>query len=249
MKSSKSRQTNSSFGYFDLGKKEIVAYNLKHLLLLSLRSNGHNDPTPLALPSKMGTLANKVNSRRKLAIVGPKTDHLTVPFVRNIPTVRCRSAATWYHGKSNKDLGIEPRSPLPKPTSFYLELPWGDADLHTMKGLQSKAKHTTTYLAPHEVKKSLQNDDTWNWLSWNMKRNNPISGRIGRSLQRAGICVLLGGFTAFLPYKEYSIRNKMISTKEADLQSFQILSMKHANLNCVLSKDRVTYSSDRNWGA
>jgi hypothetical protein len=88
MKSSKSRQTNSSFGYFDLGKKEIVAYNLKHLLLL------HNDPTPLALPSKMGTLANKVNSRRKLAIVGPKTDHLTVPFVRNIPTVRCRSAAT-----------------------------------------------------------------------------------------------------------------------------------------------------------
>jgi ribosomal protein S1 len=78
-----------------------------------------------------------------------------------------------------------------------------------------------------------------------MKRNNPISGRVGRSLQRAGICVLLGGFTAFLPYKEYSQRNALISTKEADFQSFQILSMKHANLNCVLSKDRVTYSYDR----
>ena len=29
---SKSRQTNSSFGYFDLGNKTVVPYNLKHLL-------------------------------------------------------------------------------------------------------------------------------------------------------------------------------------------------------------------------
>ena len=29
---SKSRQTNFSFGYFDLGNKTVVPYNLKHLL-------------------------------------------------------------------------------------------------------------------------------------------------------------------------------------------------------------------------
>ena len=66
-----------------------------------------------------------------------------------------------------------------------------------------------------------------------------------RSLQRAGICVLIGGFTAFLPYKEYSIRNKAICAKEAELQSFEVLSIKRSNFNCVLSKDRVTYKYDR----
>jgi hypothetical protein len=39
----------------------------------------------------------------------------------------------------------------------------------------------------------------------------------------------------------------MICAKEAELQSFQILNLKRSNLNCVLSKDRVTYKYDRPW--
>ena len=70
-----------------------------------------------------------------------------------------------------------------------------------------------------------------------MKNNSPVTGRIAR-LQRAGICVLIG--YCFLPYKEYSIRNKAICAKEAELQSFEVLSIKRSNFNCVLSKDRVT---------
>ena len=64
-------------------------------------------------------------------------------------------------------------------------------------------------------------------------------------LQRAGICILLGGFTGFLPYKEYTMRNRLISNYEGDLSSFQILALKKTNLNCILSKDRVTSSYNR----
>ena len=43
------------------------------------------------------------------------------------------------------------------------------------------------------------------------RNNNLITGRIARSLQRAGICVLIGGFTAFLPYK------RVFSSKQNNL--------------------------------
>ena len=79
---SKSRQTNSSFGYFDLGNKAIVPYNLKHLLR-SLENVTIQEQIASSSTPKMGTLANKVNSRRKLAVVGLKTDYLT--FVASPP--------------------------------------------------------------------------------------------------------------------------------------------------------------------
>ena len=78
-----------------------------------------------------------------------------------------------------------------------------------------------------------------------IEKKNPVTGRIARSLQRAGICILLGGFTGFLPYKEYTMRNRLISNYEGDLSSFQILALKKNNLNCILSKDRVTSSYNR----
>ena len=116
-----------------------------------------------------------------------------------------------------------------------------------MKSQSLKGAANELVISPHEVKKKQFEQNTWDWLSWSIKNNSPITGRIARSLQRAGMCVLIGGFTAFLPYKEYSIRNKVICAKEAELQSFQILNMKRSNLNFVLSKDRVTYKYDREW--
>jgi hypothetical protein len=70
MKSSKSRQTNSSFGYFDLGEKEIVAYNLKHLLRGLDLHTAKGTVVATSSTSKTGTLANKIHSRRKLHLIG-----------------------------------------------------------------------------------------------------------------------------------------------------------------------------------
>ena len=41
------------------------------------------------------------------------------------------------------------------------------------------------------------------------------------------------------------MRNRLISNYEGDLSSFQILALKKNNLNCILSKDRVTSSYNR----
>ena len=272
---SKSRQTNSSFGYFDLGNKTVVPYNLKHLLR-SFPVGGNMASFPeeanwvVKLPDPKPMVWNSPTTlARDRVVLLPNSSQVVLGLSKRISNRRNLVGDTaqqqpkvWSYPA--KDL----RSSMPptgcgKPLfdTFTFELPWGNPVTAWQRHTQGVSGGTAAgssrlgqgcplreaFVPPHEVKKCLQNDETWNWLSWNMKRNNPISGRVGRSLQRAGICVLLGGFTAFLPYKEYSQRNALISTKEADLQSFQILSMKHANLNCVLSKDRVTYSYDREW--
>ena len=136
------------------------------------------------------------------------------------------------------------------------ELPWlvkkvSTTTKMTVDKLSNKENETqqkqSCYLLPHELKQECFHKNTWTWFLWSIKNQSPITGRIARSLQRSGLSILIGGFTAFLPYKEYSIRNKIICAKEAELQSFQILSLKRSNLNCVLSKDRVTYQYDRDW--
>ena len=149
------------------------------------------------------------------------------------------------------------RGSCPPSKTKSLELPWivSESKPGSFGTRSSIARHSKTNLKakslvpsiPHEIKKEKFQENTWTWLSWSIKNNNLITGRIARSLQRAGICVLIGGFTAFLPYKEYSVRNKIICAKEAELQSFQILNLKWSNLNCVLSKDRVTHKYDRSW--
>jgi len=165
----------------------------------------------------------------------------------NIPYSKTKSSVAAAEAK----LPLVPR--MGHSTKEALELPWTLTKKQKSNSCAGTAKNNLRFqnsqesLLPHEIKKTQFQKNTWTWLSWSIKNNSPITGRIARSLQRAGLCVLVGGFTAFLPYKEYSIRNKIICAKEAELQSFQILNLKRSNLNCVLSKDRVTYKYDRPW--
>ena len=96
---------------------------------------------------------------------------------------------------------------------------------------------------------------TWHWLSWNSQMNQPITGRIGRSLQRSGICCLLGGFPAFLPYQQYSCRTQLARSQEGSLRSFVLSSLQskgtqgplHAKgFNCIVSRDQYVNFLTRN---
>ena len=313
----KSRQANSSVGYFDLNGKTILSYNLKHYLRLTtelqkthsnaLRSgapNGALKATPSEFTADINLLSSAsdrspsvkhfvfgsvaFNSRNDLKSkilkrLGkaslPVTDwkplvseipkeFWQVPVVQSSPCSMATNGALAGYSKAKSSLAAA-EAKLPSetklPTKEALELPWTLTKKQKSNSCVGTSKNNLRFqnsqtnkvcsetegfqesLLPHEIKKTQFQKNTWTWLSWSIKNNSPITGRIARSLQRAGLCVLVGGFTAFLPYKEYSIRNKIICAKEAELQSFQILNLKRSNLNCVLSKDRVTYKYDRTW--
>jgi hypothetical protein len=295
----KSRQANSSVGYFDLNGKTILSYNLKHYLRLTtelqkthsnaLRSgapNGALKATPSEFTADINLLSSAsdrspsvkhfvfgsvaFNSRNDLKSkilkrLGkaslPVTDW-QVPVVQSSPCSMATNGALAGYSKAKSSLAA---AEAKLPTKEALELPWTLTKKQKSNSCVGTSKNNLRFqnsqtnkvcsetegfqesLLPHEIKKTQFQKNTWTWLSWSIKNNSPITGRIARSLQRAGLCVLVGGFTAFLPYKEYSIRNKIICAKEAELQSFQILNLKRSNLNCVLSKDRVTYKYDRTW--
>ena len=263
---SKSRQSNSSIGYFDLDDKSIIPYNLKHYLsnTLCLTSSAVGKAKPVldyAPSSKSLILASRLRHQLNNRLSSNNT------IVNSTqPPLPPRSVVVFDLG------GTKSKTALGKATRSFqasFELPWGQSDTikHSaqtafepgksgLAGLRGKLKsskapsstHSLSFsILPHEVQKNQLLLSTWTWLSWSIEQSSPITGRVSRSLQRAGLCVLIGGFTAFLPYKEYSVRNNVICAKEAELQSFQILSMKGSNLNCVLSKDRVTHKYDRNW--
>jgi hypothetical protein len=100
--------------------------------------------------------------------------------------------------------------------------------------------------------------NSWNWLLWNFERHQVITGRISRPMQRAGFCVLIGGFPVFLPYGQFLCRQAWTQKKEGQLQSFQmsafspkdgpkestILKLPMAGMgqfwsyNCVVSRDQ-----------
>ena len=204
----KSRQTNSSIGYFDLNGKAIVPYNLKQYLRAMSAPRLQMELSKATRPENKGSQSSYETSESFALKNGQMTQVFELPWTVTAGLAKSSSASkASIFNKNSQDYPI----------------------------------------LPHEIKKESFQKNTWTWLSWSMKNNSPVTGRIARSLQRAGICVLIGGFTAFLPYKEYSIRNKAICAKEAELQSFQILNMKRSNLNFVLSKDRVTYKYDREW--
>ena len=90
---------------------------------------------------------------------------------------------------------------------------------------------------------------SWNWLTWNFERHQVITGRICRPLQRAGFCVLLGGFPVFLPYAQFRQLQSFTHKQEGSLQSFQISTLsgvattgdvlrKFPIYNCVVSRDQ-----------
>ena len=269
----KSRQANSSVGYFDLNGKTILSYNLKHYLRLTTElQKTHSKATPSEFTADINLLSSasdrfpSVNSRNDLKSkilerLGKASLPFTawqVPVVQSSPCSMATNGALAGYSKAKSSVAAaEAKLPLVPPmghsTKEALELPWTLTKKQKSNSCAGTAKNNLRFqnsqesLLPHEIKKTQFQKNTWTWLSWSIKNNSPITGRIARSLQRAGLCVLVGGFTAFLPYKEYSIRNKIICAKEAELQSFQILNLKRSNLNCVLSKDRVTYKYDRPW--
>ena len=64
---SKSRQTNSSFGYFDLGNKTVVPYNLKHLLRsFPVGGNTASFPEEATSSQVVLGLSKRISNRRNL---------------------------------------------------------------------------------------------------------------------------------------------------------------------------------------
>jgi ribosomal protein S1 len=144
----------------------------------------------------------------------------------------------------------EPRSSI--------NLPWAissgtNVGRSTWSGLN---KSNVKYSTPDEVRSQIQKNVIWDWVNHCTFHDEPITGRVARSLNQAGICVLLGGFPAFLPHRQYSFRNEFISMKQGQLESFQIISLKgpkkgslapsaEDKWNCVLSKDQFIRSCAR----
>lgn len=54
--------------------------------------------------------------------------------------------------------------------------------------------------------------------------------------------MLLGGVTSFLPYKEYSLRNKLMPSFEGQLKTLKVVSLNPTNLNCVVTRDQAIHS-------
>ena len=221
-KKSKSRQTRSSFAFFDLNNKNLVPYNIKSFLRNSV------SPYDVRSFGQSVSADGSINGANSLSFI---EDGL-------------HSGSSFHDDRYNRlppvlDLSFRWQRGNPK----SLDYSQGSAKLHKTK----KYRDEYHFLTPEKIQSSLYLRNSWNWLSWNIEKKNPVTGRIARSLQRAGICILLGGFTGFLPYKEYTMRNRLISNYEGDLSSFQILALKKNNLNCILSKDRVTSSYNRRW--
>ena len=130
-----------------------------------------------------------------------------------------------------------------------ISLPWAISSGTRLK------KSNVKYSTPDEVRSQIQKNVIWDWVNHCSFHDEPITGRVARSLNQAGICVLLGGFPAFLPHRQYSFRNEIISKKQGQLESFQIISLKgpkkgsllkkEDKWNCVLSKDQFIRSCAR----
>jgi len=98
------------------------------------------------------------------------------------------------------------------------------------------------WYVPDQNRQFLNWANSWNLLSNQLKYNKYVTGRISRSLKRAGLCVWLGGVTSFLPYQEYSLRNRTMPSFEGHLKTFQVVSLNPSNLNCVLTRDKAIQS-------
>ena len=135
-----------------------------------------------------------------------------------------------------------------------ISLPWAISS-GTNVGRSGLNKSNVKYSTPDEVRSQIQKNVIWDWVNHCTSHDEPITGRVARSLNQAGICVLLGGFPAFLPHSQYSFRNEIISKKQGQLESFQIISLKgpkkgsllkkEDKWNCVLSKDQFIRSCAR----
>jgi hypothetical protein len=96
-------------------------------------------------------------------------------------------------------------------------------------------RKVNTFSAPQTTRQLMYYNTTWNWLSNCWKRKHFITGRIGRSLRQAGVCVLIGGFIAFLPKGELSFRSKSTIHYQNSLRSVQPIGLRRKNLNVLVT--------------
>ena len=168
---SKSRQSNSSIGYFDLDDKSIIPYNLKHYLsnTLCLTSSAASSES-LILASR---LRHQLNSRLSSNNTGGKAK----PVLDYAPSTQPHLGGT----KSKTALGkatrsFQTRSVRKRSFQVSFELPWGQSDTikHSaqtafepgksgLAGLRGKFKsskapsstHSLSFsILPHEVQKN-----------------------------------------------------------------------------------------------
>ena len=167
----KSRQSNSSIGYFDLDDKSIIPYNLKHYLsnTLCLTSSAASSES-LILASR---LRHQLNSR----LSSNNTGGNAKPVLDYAPSTQPPLGGT----KSKTALGkatrsFQTRSVRKRSFQVSFELPWGQSDTikHSaqtafepgksgLAGLRGKFKsskapsstHSLSFsILPHEVQKN-----------------------------------------------------------------------------------------------
>ena len=246
LRTKKERTNRSSFAFFDVGQKSPISYNLKHwfrhnpcmvspfsspidMNSSSLATAEHNEFVKNSSEGVSGAIAkhNKFSS-----LILKKHQLGSILFVSKPPVI------------SKSRVGE------------CINLPWGDKSNEINFARKSSKKNKSLSMQnPDVIRHQFQKDTIWKWLDHCSSHDEPITGRISRSLNRAGLCVLLGGFPAFLPHRQYSLRNEIISKKEGQLKSFQIISLKgpksgsplknDTKWNCVLSKDQFTRSCAR----
>jgi len=235
LRTKKERTNRSSMAFFDLGEKKPVSYNLKHWFRYNF--NMERVTSKLNTNSPTAQILQKYKLRSKLfmsnSLVDPHIDMKSSNQVNRVSPI----------------LNSEPRNSISLPWAISSRTNVGKS---TWSGLN---KSNVKYYTPDEVRSQIQKNVIWDWVNHCTFHDEPITGRVARSLNQAGICVLLGGFPAFLPHRQYSFRNEIISKKQGQLESFQIISLKgpkkgsllkkEDKWNCVLSKDQFIRSCAR----
>ena len=118
----------------------------------------------------------------------------------------------------------------------------GSSKLKGKSLLLRNKRAASAFYSPDQNRQFINWINSWTYLSKQLKSNQYVTGRIGRSLKRAGVSVWLAGVTSFLPYREYTLRNKIMPSFEGQLKTFQIVSLNPSNLNCVLTRDKAIQS-------
>lgn len=258
---------DSSLTFFELNKKDTVVYDLKKWFKQKKKvSRSQHSPlnwnelkdicqTRLLMSNKTG---DRSFDNQKI-----KTESIELFFLDSSTKQLSPFVVTKEENDVRKEYykeGLSPRNTAFANLSSLPAIDWSQWLINTSPSkpvgrmvpsiIQRVKNQKNTYqkyessqfYSPDQNRQFLNWTNSWNLLSHQLKKNRYVTGRISRSLKRAGLCVWLGGVTAFLPYREYSLRHQVMPSFEGQLKTFQIVSLNPSNLNCVVTRDKAIQS-------
>mgnify|MGYP004174061607 FL=1 len=205
--------------FMDIGEKELVSYNLKPWIQHQLIHRTYKSNSEVLTDSKLKNTLFLWNHFKSL--------YTNADFVKSNPgqfdlSQRKGMFLEWLKTKNFKSL------------ENNIEFPYYQFN-------EKHAQQITT--SPHITRQLMHYNNTWNWLSKCWKKNHILTGRIGRSLRHAGVCILIGGFVAFLPKGESSLKQKRLINQQGALKSLQPIGLRYQNLNIIVTRDKTIQST------